>query len=103
LNQAGGAGVSESEDLKESLHDVCIEIENLAIENLVYFLAIAQGQVISLSEVERRVADALADPKKRAEVREMYSEIWRVLERIGHRSSVNEMRDDGLMRVSWPN
>jgi archaellum component FlaC len=71
------------EHLKETLRKLCMEVENLAIENTVYFDAILESRTINLPNLKERVAEAQLDPVKRKEVRQMYSEMWKAVEDSG--------------------
>lgn len=75
--------MNEIERFRETMRKLCTEIESQAIENMVYFDAILETGTISLADLKRRVSDALADPKKRAEARRMYSEMWKAVDEAG--------------------
>jgi hypothetical protein len=65
---------------KETLRKICTLIEDLTIENQVYFDVILERGGINLPTLEERVVEARLDPKKRDEVHRMYSEMWQALE-----------------------
>lgn len=75
--------MNEFERFKQIMRKLCTEVENQAIENMVYFDAILATGTISLAELKDRVADALVDPKKRTEARQMYSEMWKAVDEAG--------------------
>ena len=74
---------SDLEHLKATLRQLFTAFEDLAIENSVYFDAILETRAISLADLKQKVADGLADPAKRAEARQAYSEMWQAIEEIG--------------------
>ncbi|MGB8029529.1 MAG: hypothetical protein WCF30_07665 [Terracidiphilus sp.] len=71
------------EHFKDTLRKLCTEVENLTIENLVYFDAILESNAINVPTLKEQVAAALLDPKKRKEVHQMYSEMWKAVEDSG--------------------
>lgn len=68
---------------KDTLRKLCTHIENLTIENQVYFDAILERGGINLPTLEERLAEAQLDPEKRKEVHQMYSQMWQALEDDG--------------------
>ncbi len=71
------------EHFKQTLRKLCIEVENLSIENGVYFDAILESRTLNLPELKARVEEAQLDPEKRREIHEMYSEMWKAVEDTG--------------------
>jgi len=75
--------MSAIEHFRETMRTLCTAVEDEAIENQVYWRIILDSGIISLADLKQRVEDAQADPQKRAEVHEMYSEMWKALEETG--------------------
>ncbi len=71
------------EHFKETLRKLCTEVENLTIENFVYYDAILESRSINLPALKERVAQAQLDPKRRKEVHQMYSEMWKAVDGTG--------------------
>lgn len=65
------------------MRKLCTEVEDQSIENAVYFDAILETGTISRADLRHRVKEALRDPKKRAEARKMYSEMWKAVDEAG--------------------
>lgn len=68
------------EEFKSILRRLCTEVENLTIENLVYFDAILESGTINLPALKERVAEALLDSERRKDAHQMYSEMWKAVE-----------------------
>jgi hypothetical protein len=71
------------ETFREILRLLCIEVENLSIENSVCFDAILETGKINLPTLEQRVAEAQLDPAKRQEARQAFSGMWKAIEDSG--------------------
>lgn len=74
---------SELEAFLEILRALCVEVENLSIENGVYFDTILESGTINLPTLKERVAAAQADPEKRKEARQVFSLMWKAIEDSG--------------------
>jgi hypothetical protein len=71
------------DNFKLVLRGLCAEVENLSIENLVYFMIISENRLLPLTELEKRVAEALVDPARRLEAHRMHQGLWQALEDAG--------------------
>lgn len=71
------------EHFKETLRRFGTVIEDLTIENQVYFAAILESSEINFPTLTEQVAEAKADPERRKQVHQMYSEMWQALEGDG--------------------
>lgn len=76
------------------LRQLCTLVENLAIENQVYFDAILESGSINLPNLEERVNEAQVDPEKRKQVHQMYSEMWKVVEDTGTAAFFEDLLKD---------
>lgn len=75
--------MSALDHFRQTIRTLCTAVEDEAIENQVYWQIILDSGIISLPDLKQRVEDAQADPEKRAEVHEMYLEMWKALEETG--------------------
>jgi hypothetical protein len=71
------------EHFKETLRQICVQVENQAIENRVYFDAILERGGINLPNLREKVVQAQADPAIRKEVHMMFSGMWKGLDESG--------------------
>jgi len=67
--------MTEIEKLKQTLHQICTEIENQSIENDVYYEAILDSRSINLPDLKQRVDAAIADPERRKTAQQRYAEM----------------------------
>lgn len=82
------------EQFKETLRRLCFEVENLAIENFVYFDAILESGTINIPTLQERVARAQQDPQRGNEVHQMYSEMWKAVEETGKDAFFEDLLKD---------
>jgi hypothetical protein len=73
----------ELEAYKNSLARLCTAVEDLSIENEVYFEAILESRNINIPNLKRQVAEALIDPARREAAKERYQSLWQELSRVG--------------------
>ena len=66
--------MSEIEDFRQTLFKIIETLEDLAIENDVYYDAILKSGKVNLPQLERDVSNARTNPEKRAEIRQRYAE-----------------------------
>lgn len=92
----------ELEAFREILRSLCVEVENLSIENSVYFDAILESRTISLPALREKVAQAQLDPGKRKEARQAFSGMWKAIEDSGS-AAVFENLLDNLPPTGKPN
>ncbi len=78
---------------EQALRKLYEEVENLAIENDVYYDAILESGNINLPQLKLDVEAAKANPEKRAEVRQRYADLWQAISRAGLQAEI-----DGLLR-----
>ena len=71
------------EDFKRILVQLCVEIENLSIENSVYFDAIIESGTISPLKLKEQVVEAQQNSVKREETRQRFSQMWEALQDSG--------------------
>jgi hypothetical protein len=90
------------ERFRELMRSVCTAIEDLAIENTVYALAIADEELVSPVELKERVATALLDPDARAAARQAYSGLWKAFEGVGEQAYFEALLRD-LPKTEKPN
>ncbi|HSY34420.1 MAG TPA: hypothetical protein VK814_01590 [Acidobacteriaceae bacterium] len=66
--------MSDLEAFRQTLLKIIETVEDLAIENEVYYDAILESRNINLPQLKRDVDAAKTNPEKRAEVRQCYAE-----------------------------
>jgi hypothetical protein len=90
------------EKFKADLRALCTLIEDLQIQNFVYYDAILEVGGINLPALEDRVKEAHGDPVKRKQVHEMYSQMWEGLETSGNAALAQALLED-LPQTDKPN
>jgi hypothetical protein len=93
---------SELEAFREILRVLCVEVENLSIENSVYFDAILESRTVNLPTLKKRVAEAQADPVKRKEARQAFSPMWQAIEDSGTAAVCEDLLNN-LLPTEKPN
>ncbi|MGC2695360.1 MAG: hypothetical protein WA738_06170 [Candidatus Angelobacter sp.] len=81
----------EFEHFKETMRKLCTELENLSIENSVYFDLILEARIISYEELKETAAKALLDPERRAEAHQNYSDMWKAVDEASSGAAFEEM------------
>jgi hypothetical protein len=71
--------MTEIAKLKEHLHKLCTEVENLSIENAVYFDAVIESRTINIPDLNDQVAQALINPERRKTAQVQYAEMRQAL------------------------
>jgi hypothetical protein len=79
------------EQFKETLRRLCIEVENLAIENAVYFDTILASGIIPYEILKEMVAKGLLDEERRKVAHETYSEMWKAVEDSGTGAALEDL------------
>jgi hypothetical protein len=86
----------------ELMRSICTTIEDLAIENAVYALAIADEELVSPAELKERVAAALLNPESRKAAHQAYSKLWKAFEGVGEQAYFEALLRD-LPKTAKPN
>lgn len=82
------------EKFRADLRAICMLIEDLQIQNFVYYDAILEVGGINLPALEDRVKEAQVDPARRKQVHEMYSQMWEGLEKSGNAALSQALLED---------
>jgi len=82
------------EQFKETLQKLCTQLENMSIENEVYWDVIIHMSLIGLDDLKQLVNHALVDPEKRKQARMQFAEMWAALDRFGTAALYEELLRD---------
>ena len=90
------------EKFRADLRALCTLIEDMTIENQVYFDAILDAGGINIPSLKDQVKDAQSDPVRRKQVHEQYSEMWAAVEASGNAALSQALLED-LPQTDKPN
>jgi hypothetical protein len=92
----------ELDKFKAKLREFFHQIENLSIENSVYYELVLGNRTLTGANLHEMVQEALHDPQKRQKVLQQFSEMWMALDKIGTAAWIEEMMNS-LPSSSTPN